>query len=420
MHADSHLRHILGFAHPLGVRDRAPAIAEPAAAIEVELLRLFRSHGYRLIRTPHIERLETLAHDLSGANQDQMFHLVDPERGEPLVLRPDLTPQVARHLAMHPPTEYPVRLAYSGTVFRVQHHNDLAIRERRQTGAELIGWSGKESDAEIMKLAVESLRCLGFLESTQESKVVFAIGSARVLQALLDALDLPTSESRSEVLEAIQRKAYDELVSKVQMHGGNTELASRINGLTGFPSDLKHWVEETWPSEVKKEIKDFADNIQAALSEIPEELIQLDLTEVRDRSYYTGIVFEAFATGTGEPLLAGGRYDRFLQQFGVHQPAAGFALNLDALAQTLSSDNTAPLIFVWGEYHESQALLGALRKHQLDAAYWPHSKAPEQGSWVQVSPPEMTWCFEKNDETVNGTGPRSDFFEAIDLWSSEL
>lgn len=410
----------MGFAHPLGVRDYAPAIAEPAAAIEVDLLNLLRRHGYRLIRTPHIERLETVAHDLSGANQDQMFHLVDPERGEPLVLRPDLTPQVARHLAMHPPAEYPVRLAYSGTVFRVEHHNDLAPRERRQTGAELVGWAGPESDAEIMNLAIECLRCLGFLQDSKDSQVVFAIGSARVLQALLDALELPDLECRIEVLEAIQRKAYDELVEKVGKHGGNQKLAARISGLTGYLSDLNRWVEEPWPDVVKQEIKEFADNIDGAFFGLPENLIQLDLTEVRDRSYYTGIVFEAFAWGSGQPLLAGGRYDRFLKQFGVHQPAAGFALNLDALAQACTFDKTAPIIFVWGAHDEATTVLRALRDRQVDASYWPHNTAPDHMSWIQVSTPEIHWRFEKNGETVNGTGALSDLFEVLDLRSSEL
>ena len=367
-----------------------------------------------------MERLETLAHDLSGANQSQMFHLVDPEAGEPLVLRPDLTPQVARHLAMHPPGEYPVRLAYSGTVFRVDRHNDLAIRERRQTGAELIGWDGTESDSEIMLLAIESLKNLGFLKSTDSKDVVFAIGSARVLSALLDALDLTDAHSRNTILEAIQRKAYDEVVELVRKQNGNVSIAGKIKDLTGSPSDLQHWIADSWPSSVQKEIEAFSKNLDAVLSVVPEGLIQLDLTEVRDRSYYTGIVFEAFVSGSGQPLLAGGRYNRFLQQFGVNQPAAGFAINMDALAQTGFSEKTKALIYVLGPHNKSQATLTMLRQRSIDAAYWPNSNVPAESSWIKLSDEAMSWHFKKNDEAVNGSGSEPDLLNALELWSSEL
>ena len=63
--------------------------------------------------------------------------------------------------------------------------------------------------------------------------------------------------------------------------------------------------------------------------------VELDLSFVRGRAYYTGIVFEFTSTaGEGEVSLGGGgRYDDLVRAFGgAATPACGFALNLDELA----------------------------------------------------------------------------------------
>jgi ATP phosphoribosyltransferase regulatory subunit HisZ len=60
-----------------------------------------------------------------------------------------------------------------------------------------------------------------------------------------------------------------------------------------------------------------------------QESITFDVTLCRDISYYTGIVFEAFAPGVGAPILLGGRYDDLLAQFGEASPAIGCAIEVE-------------------------------------------------------------------------------------------
>ena len=57
----------------------------------------------------------------------------------------------------------------------------------------------------------------------------------------------------------------------------------------------------------------------------------LDLTEIHDLGYYTGISFEALAPGLGFRLASGGRYDDLVGHFGPAQPAVGCALWLDRI-----------------------------------------------------------------------------------------
>jgi ATP phosphoribosyltransferase regulatory subunit len=56
-------------------------------------------------------------------------------------------------------------------------------------------------------------------------------------------------------------------------------------------------------------------------------------------NYYTGIIFNAYTYGNGEPVVKGGRYDNLVQQFGKEAPAVGLAIVLDQLMLALSRQN---------------------------------------------------------------------------------
>jgi ATP phosphoribosyltransferase regulatory subunit len=72
------------------------------------------------------------------------------------------------------------------------------------------------------------------------------------------------------------------------------------------------------------------------------DAVILDLGVLRDWSYYSGVVFEAYAPGVGAPIGMGGRYDQLGSRFGCDRPAVGFAITLDLLHQALIAAGTAP------------------------------------------------------------------------------
>jgi ATP phosphoribosyltransferase regulatory subunit len=59
--------------------------------------------------------------------------------------------------------------------------------------------------------------------------------------------------------------------------------------------------------------------------------VEVDLGEVRGLGYYTGLVFNLYASGAPRAVGGGGRYDTLLGRFGDPRPAVGFSLDLDAL-----------------------------------------------------------------------------------------
>src|SRR5205085_6097234 len=64
--------------------------------------------------------------------------------------------------------------------------------------------------------------------------------------------------------------------------------------------------------------------------------VAVDLGDLADFDYYTGMTFQIWAPGWGLPLGGGGRYDALLAQFGADEPAVGFSFSLDWLAGALA------------------------------------------------------------------------------------
>ena len=58
--------------------------------------------------------------------------------------------------------------------------------------------------------------------------------------------------------------------------------------------------------------------------------------------YYTGIIFQAYTYGTGEPVVKGGRYNELLKHFGKPAASIGFGLAVDNLLMALSRQKIMP------------------------------------------------------------------------------
>src|SRR5262249_32432833 len=84
------------------------------------------------------------------------------------------------------------------------------------------------------------------------------------------------------------------------------------------------------------------------------EHFEIDLGNVSRLDYYTGLTFTIYASGAGVALGSGGRYDDLLANFGNNEPAIGFVLNLDNLADLLLASN----ILAQDQHQSSETLSG--------------------------------------------------------------
>ena len=154
--------------------------------IETVARNVFAEHGYKMVQTPTFEYYDV--YNAATPNKaESMFKFFDVN-GRMLALRPDFTTSIARLAATKSIGEKtPLRLCYSGSAFR----NDEAFsqarqREFSQVGIELIGENSAEADAEVIRVAIETLSRAGMNKFQIDiGQVGYFMGLAE--QANLDA-----------------------------------------------------------------------------------------------------------------------------------------------------------------------------------------------------------------------------------------
>ncbi|HHH35796.1 MAG TPA: ATP phosphoribosyltransferase regulatory subunit [Gammaproteobacteria bacterium] len=321
---------------PEGVDEYLPPDAERLERLRRELLDLFFSWGYELVIPPLIEYLESL---LVGAGNDlelETFKLIDQDTGRMLGVRADMTPQVARIDAHRLQRTVPVRLCYVDAVLHTRRHGFALSRNPLQIGAELYGHSGIESDIEMLRLMVRTLRIAG-LEYFH-----IDLGHVGIFRAL--ARDAALGPEREATLfDALQRKARPEIQALLEawrLDDCHRDMLTALVDLNGGEEVLEE--ARRVLAAASPEVHTALDNLQqmaeAAQCQLATIQLHYDLAELRGYRYQSGVVFAAFAPGHSMEIARGGRYDEIGRLFGRTRPATGFSSDL----KTLLALNTAP------------------------------------------------------------------------------
>ena len=314
------------------MRDLLPPVARRQGELARRVTRCFELHGYEIVTLPVFEYAEVLERGLGALDSEEVLRFVEPESGEVVALRPDMTPQIARILATRlADLPGPARLCYHGSVVRRRRERARRHRQIFQAGVELLGLEGPAGDLEILRLASAGVRAAGL------SSFVFDLGHARIAAALLETLP----EARTaELVEALAIKDQPEVSRRALAAGYSGRTLAALSELCEL-----HGGSEIWPRAERllagtaaesalRELRQIWDAV--TLLELAPKLL-VDLSETRNFAYYTGLMFQIHADGPGSPIGAGGRYDSLLGRFGAPRAAAGFALSLDHLAWALES-----------------------------------------------------------------------------------
>ncbi|MCC6876930.1 MAG: ATP phosphoribosyltransferase regulatory subunit, partial [Sandaracinaceae bacterium] len=199
-------------APPTGMRDLLPPDAAARGALAGTLTATFASYGYQLVTTPPFEHAEVIERGLDTIDRRDLLRFVEPESGEVALLRPDITPQIARivatRLADRPP---PFRLCYAGSLIRQRRGRARTQRQIMQAGVEHLGPSSApgQADAEVIAIAVEAARRTGLTALHLELHLVGLARAAihELPEASRDAASAALSRKDRVELEAIVRRA---------------------------------------------------------------------------------------------------------------------------------------------------------------------------------------------------------------------
>lgn len=310
---------------PEGIEEILPPRAEQLDGTLRRLLDLYRSWGYELVMPPFIEYLESL---LTGTGNDldlQTFKLTDQLTGRLMGLRSDMTPQVTRIDAHCLKREVPTRLCYMGTVLKTLPPTHGGNRSPMQVGVELYGHAGIESDAEVLRLMVNTLHTAGV------EHVYLDLGHVGIFRGLAQQAGLD-SATEAKLFDALQRKAKPEISELLAQKDLPESLHRMLDSLADLHGDSGVLDKAaTILAGADKPVRDALDNLRqiaALASDLAGTSVHFDLAELRGYHYHTGIVFAAFVPGQGQAIAQGGRYDDIGKVFGRARPATGFSTDL--------------------------------------------------------------------------------------------
>lgn len=312
---------------PEGVRDIYNKECENKLYLQEQIHKVMKLYGYSDIQTPSFEFFDVFGKDKGSTPSKNMYKFFDRE-GNTLVLRPDVTPSIARAVAKYFTREdMPIRFCYMGNTFVNNAEHQGKLKEITQTGAELIGDNRSDADVEIIALVINALLKCGLTEFQIE------IGHAGIISGMIEVamLDEDMAEEFKELLEnknffGVEAFLNDNninetarlLISKLCSYSGSIDIIKEAKEMTDNPLMLKAF-------ERLEKVYDMLTMYGY------ERYISFDLANVSNHEYYTGITFKGYTYGTGDAVVTGGRYDRLLKLFGMDTQAMGFAINIDQL-----------------------------------------------------------------------------------------
>jgi ATP phosphoribosyltransferase regulatory subunit len=321
---------------PEGVRDIYNSECARKLVLQNRLRDVCIKYGYNDIQTPTLEFFDVFNKERGSVPSNEMFKLFD-RYGNTLVMRPDMTPSIARTAAKYYGDRLlPVKLCYVGNTFiNVSQYYQGKLKENTTIGAELIGDDSVYADFEIISMVIESMKNAGLTEFQVE------IGNVAYFRGLLAQAGISGDDDES-LVEFMQEKNYlavDELLNSLHTDKNIAEVLLELPQLFGSV-DVLEKAKKLATNDMSLSAIDRLNQLYDLCKLTgADKYVSFDLGAVSKHSYYTGILFYAYTFGTGEPVIAGGRYDKLLGQFGCDKPSIGYSITVDSLMAAILRQN---------------------------------------------------------------------------------
>lgn len=307
-----------------GMNDVLPADAPLWELFENTVQSVLKSYGFQQIRTPIVEPTALFARGLGAVTdivEKEMYSFVDSMNGDELTLRPESTAGVVRAVLEHNLTyDGPKRLWYSGPMFRHEKPQRGRYRQFHQVGAEALGFTGPDIDAELIMLCQRLWDDLGLQNIRLELN---SIGNADERNRHRTDL-VAYLEQHKDLLDTdAQRRLYSNPLRILDTK--NPAMQEMVNAA---PKLLDYLGDES---------RNHFEGVQRILrhNSIP---FTINPRLVRGMDYYNRTVFEWVTDQLGSQgtVCGGGRYDPLIEMFGGKPtPACGFAIGVERLLELM-------------------------------------------------------------------------------------
>ena len=315
-----------------GMNDILPESTATWQWVEAAARAVFAAYGYRELRVPLVERTELFSRSIGEVTdivEKEMYSFTD-RNGDHLSLRPEATASCVRAAIsnglIHNQQQ---RLWYAGPMFRYERPQKGRYRQFHQIGAEALGFSGPDIDAELILMSARLWRVLG-LEGLQLE--LNSLGTSESRRAYRELLVEYFSDHRASLDgDSVRRLGQNPLRI---LDSKNPEMQAVV---AGAPVITDH---------LDSESAEHLAQLRAAL-EAAGVAYRINPRLVRGLDYYSRTVFEWLTDrlGAQAAVCSGGRYDTLVEQLGGRPtPAIGWALGMERLVELVAGLAPPPAV----------------------------------------------------------------------------
>lgn len=317
---------------PEGVRDIYDNECKKKRKVLQKMHHVLSLYSYNDIETPTFEFFDIFNQDKGSAASNEMYKLFDRDNNT-LVLRPDMTPSIARCVAKYyDDEELPIRLCYQGNTFFNTPNHQGKLNEITQLGAELINDDSSAADAEVIATVIDCFLASGVKEFQIE------IGEVDFFKGILKEANLD-EKTGNEIRDYIHNKNFfglESLIKELDLDEKIKKVLLSFDQLFGGCDMLEH-AKSLVSNSLSIEAIERLEKVYKALSYSGyEKYVSFDFSLLSRYDYYTGVVFRGYTYGTGDAVVKGGRYNNLLRQYGKDAPAIGFAFYIDDLMMAIN------------------------------------------------------------------------------------
>ncbi|AEE14993.1 Histidyl-tRNA synthetase [Thermodesulfobium narugense DSM 14796] len=312
----------MNYKAPKGTFDIFGKKAKIYEKIENVSKKIMNLYGFSQIRTPIFEDAGLFVRSLgetSDVVQKEMYLFKD--KGDRLLaLRPEGTAPVIRAIIENKLAQNsPIKLFYTGQMFRYERPQAGRFRQFYQFGAEIVGTHDPISDFEIIDSSIKILKELG----VEYELHLNSVGCMDCRNVYKEVLLTFLKNHENELCENCKTRMYKNPLRVLDCKEDQCKLiTSAAPKITDYLCDG---------------CKIHFEKLQSYLKKFKIEYI-LDPRLVRGLDYYTKTAFEAlnFSLGSQNAVLGGGRYDGLAEELGgKNLPGVGFASGIERLVTIL-------------------------------------------------------------------------------------
>ena len=232
-----------------------------------------------------------------------------------------------------------------------------------------------DADAEMIAMVIDALKETGLKEFQVE------LGQVEFYRGLVEESGM-NEETQEQLRILIENKNYfgvEELLKGQSLDENLSKTFAELPQMFGSAEVLEKAKSLTTNTEALAAVSRLEEIYEILKVYGCEKYIAFDFGMLSKFRYYTGIIFQAYTYGTGEPLVKGGRYNELMKHFGKPASSIGFAIVVDNLMLALSrqkldvpaGEETVVITYKQEELNEAIKEAMKLRKEGKNVALRP-------------------------------------------------